>query len=111
MADGRAHPGRTLGFNRADPALNGRRERLGEGFDVIELDIVTALTGKAIDRIGITDLLQRFRHQNQGFFGDIDNATGLGLRRPRFFLPRGQPIVVRIILSIPSILIHHRFVG
>src|SRR5437667_4015281 len=69
---------------------------------MIELYIVPALAGEAIDGVRVADLLQRLGHKHQGFLGHVDNAARGRPGRRRSLLPHRQPVVAVIrVLGAP----------
>ena len=82
MAQRGAHARRAARLEAADAALHRRREALAERLDRIDLDAVAALTGEAVDRVEVADLLERDRHDDERVLRDVDDAlvrVGCGL--------------------------------
>src|SRR5215471_4808365 len=80
MADRRAKPGVVLICDAADPALDLGAVVFREILNDIELDISAPFAGEALHRVNVADGLERFAHQDQAFFFNVDDPlTGLSI--------------------------------
>ena len=48
---------------------------LGERLDGVDLDVAPAVAGKAVDRVGVADLVEHGGHQRERLFRDVDDTT------------------------------------
>jgi hypothetical protein len=75
MTDGRAHTRAAHRRDLVDLALDPFAERRVDVLDDIELDVIPAITGEAVDAIRVADRLERFDEQDQALLLNVDDPA------------------------------------
>ena len=79
MPNRRTHTGAAVRFHGCNASLQTAIVGVGKFLSDKKIHLIAAITGKSIDRIGVTQSFQDFGHENQCLFFHIDNAPSVGI--------------------------------